>query len=202
MDKSLPGCGCKIINTEGYVWFEIGNFKRAWAVKERMRVIAVSANETNEFYFQLNSCGCQNLAALTLEPGDNIGPICSNALANDLPSIIIAEGTASIDLTATIDDSISGNTNIKAAEYYINSEPGMNAGISIPPGDEAFDEPKEEVKVIVNTSSWEKGTYVIYLRGKDAAENWGSADLVYVSVQSEKEGGDGGGGGGCFIDNF
>lgn len=184
LNKSSVGCGYGIW-MDGWLWFEAGNFLSPWSIDEGLRVIVINnfLQETGVIDLKLDSSGNQLLSDLKLNPGDNVGPIASNALADGLSPLTIPEGTASIDLTATIDDSITGNSNIQGAEYYIDSEPGLGSGTAMDVSDGFFDSPKENVEALVDTHSWTEGsTHTIYVRGKDVAGNWGPPHMVVVSV--------------------
>jgi len=121
--------------------------------------------------------------------GDNVGPVAYNAMFDGNNPAFIPEGKSSIILTATIDEYISGNNNIKAAEYFIDTDPGPGFGIGMSPSDGLFDDPQEEVKTLVNTSFWKQGaTHTIYVRGQDIAGNWGTAHSVVVSITQKIKG--------------
>ncbi len=110
---------------------------------------------------------------------DSTGPVTSNVLisAND-----IAFGTASIDLTARIDDSASGQNNITAAEFFIDTQGADGAGTAMTASDGTFNAQLENVQATVNTSALTVGTHTLFVHGKDAQNNWGAAQSITFTV--------------------
>lgn len=185
LDKSSVGSGYDLFFFDGWLWFEAGNFITPWSINENVRLILVDTllYETGTIDLVLNSSGNQLLPDLYLIRGDNVGPIVSNAMVDNSIYAFIPEGTGNITLTAIVDDSISGNSNIQNAEYFVDTDPGWGSGISMNPSDGLFDSPQEGVSASVNTSSWTEGsTHTIYVRGKDVAGNWGTTHMVSVEV--------------------
>lgn len=193
LDKSSVGCGYDIF-FDGWLWFEAGNFITPWSNNETLRIIAIDnlSKETGALDISLNTLGNQLLSDINLKYGDNIGPIASDSMANGASSASIPEGTSSITVTATIDDSICGNNNIQKAEYFVDTDPGLGSGTIMNPKDGFFNSPQEEVAASVNTSTWTQGsTHTIYVRGQDVYGNWGTTHAVIVSVtKPEKNKGD------------
>ena len=110
---------------------------------------------------------------------DSTGPAVSNL---QVTSTDIPVGTASIVLTASIDDSASGKNNIKAAEYFINTQGADGAGTAMSAADGAFNSMTENVTATINTSAWTVGTYTIYVHGQDSENNWGTIATKTVTV--------------------
>lgn len=184
LDKYSVGSGYDLF-FDGWLWFEAGNFITPWAINENVRLIVVDnlLYETGVIDLALNSSGKQLLSDLYLGPGDNVGPIASNALVDNNSPASIPEGTPTITLTASIDDSISGNNSIQGAEYFIDTDPGLGLGNAMWAKDTIFNSPFEEVTANVDTSSWTEGsTHTIYVRGQDSDGNWGTTHIVVVSV--------------------
>jgi hypothetical protein len=98
-------------------------------------------------------------------PGDGAGPVVSAAaVANDV-------------LTATADDGNGhGGSTIKAVEYYLDDLQGTPVAVDAKDG--AFDEVFEDVRASAAVGS---GDHVLYVRGRDAADNWGPFTSVLVS---------------------
>ncbi len=186
LDKSTVGCGYDVFLNDGWLWFESGNYLTPWSINENLRIIAVydiQPIETGVIDLVLNSSGSQLLSDLRLSSGDHVGPVASNSMADGANPASIPQGTASITLTATIDDSLSGNSNTQGAEYFIDTDPGMGLGTMMDPEDGSFNSSQEGVTAFINTSSWTEGsTHSIYVRGKDSANNWGTIHMVAVSV--------------------
>jgi hypothetical protein len=189
LDKSTVGCGYDLVNN--WLWFEVGNFLAPWSIQEPVRVIVVNndAGETAKADIVLDASGNQYIGDLVLSAGDHVGPITSNAKVDGNSPASIPEGTASIVLTAKVDDAISGNNPIQGAEYYIDTDPGQGTGTTMSAKDNVFDTSQEEVTATVVTSSWNQGeTYTLYARGQDIDGNWGTSHKVVVSV-TESQGG-------------
>jgi len=102
---------------------------------------------------------------------------------------------APAQLTATIDDRRYSQANgaepsqvITAAEYYIDVPPWVTstAPISYPlaAADGLFDAPSEAVQALVTTSALAPGRHTLYVRGRDAAGNWGAITAVFLTVTS------------------
>ncbi len=97
--------------------------------------------------------------------GDTVGPVAS----------AVAFGAGA--LTATIDDSATGPSNIAAAEYFLDTvgAPGSGSAMTAVSG---FDSPTEAVTA---TFSVPAGQHILYARGQDAAGNWGVFSSVLVN---------------------
>ncbi len=186
LDRYSNGCGYGLDSySDGWLWFEAGNFITIWSVGESLRIIAVDpfSQETGVVDLVLDTSGSQHITDLYLSDGDNVGPITYNALVDGTVYAFIPEGTSSITLSATVDDSLSGNSNIQEAEYFIDTDPGYGFGTLVEPVDGLFDSPFEEVTASVDTSSWSEGSiHTIHVRGQDSAGNWGTAHLVSIEV--------------------
>ncbi len=109
---------------------------------------------------------------------DKTGPNTLNLNINPNPT----NGATTVTLTATIDDSTNGNSNIVAAEYFIDEIGGDGSGIPMEASDGMFNSPVEDVAANIDVSGWSAGSYTIYVHGKDAAENWGSISSVTLEV--------------------
>lgn len=193
LDKSSVGCGYDVF-LDGWLWVEAGNYDAPWAISENLRIIAIDnfSQETGVADLVLNSSGNQLLLDLNLKPGDNVGPRAYNAMVNGSSPASVPGGTASITLTATVDDSICGNNVIQAGEYFVDTDPGLGSGTAMAPEDGSFNSTQEKVTTSVNTYSWTEGsTHTLYVRGRDFSNNWGTTHKVAVSItKSEKIRGD------------
>ncbi len=100
---------------------------------------------------------------------------------------------APVQLTATLDDTRYNNENgteptqnIAAAEYYIDVPPWVTTTtpISYPlaAADGSFDEKVEPVVATVDTSSLPAGRHIIFIRGRDAAGNWGPVSATWLFI--------------------
>ena len=79
--------------------------------------------------------------------------------------------------------------NIAAGEYYVDVPPwGKNpSAIPLAAVDGVFDETEEDATASIDTTGWSPGRHIIFVRAKDAADNWGafSSALLFISEQSE-----------------
>ncbi|MHC4354874.1 MAG: hypothetical protein ACYS0H_19405, partial [Planctomycetota bacterium] len=104
---------------------------------------------------------------------DTEGPIASNVVAGPVPIDTIAT------LTATIDDSTTGNSNIASAEYgQGESEPAPGSPMTPVDG---FDSPTEDVTVDLGSFS-DPGVHKLWVRGTDAEGNTGEWVSTLLAV--------------------
>ena len=131
-------------------------------------------NETNAVDVVLSGSGAQLLSDLHLQSRDHVGPRTYGTLANGSNPASIPLGTNTFTLTATVDDSIAGDSVLESAEYFLDNDPGPGFGIVMQAKDGFFDSAQEDVIVAVDSSLWtEDSSHTIYVRGKDAAGNGG-----------------------------
>jgi len=184
--KTSVGCGYTINSLlDGWFWTEAGNFVTPWVIDENVRIVFSNSdlNESGYIDFVFDGTGKQLIPDLILAPGDNVGPITSNAMVDSSSSAFIPEGTNSIFLTAVLDDTYSGNSHIQVGEYFIDTDTGSGLGTAVEPVDGLYDGPYEEVRASVPTSSWTEGSiHILYVRGKDTAGNWGTTHSVSIAV--------------------
>jgi hypothetical protein len=186
LGKTAVGCGYDLESMmSGWVWFEAGNFASPWAINDEMRIIVVDPllHETGFVDLVLDNAGYQQVSDIHLASGDVIGPVVSNTLVNGTSHAFIPRGTRNVLLTATIDDAISGDSVISRGEYFIDTDPGVGNGTMLNAGDGLFDSPREEVKALIDTSSWAEGSiHLVSVRGKDTAGQWGTKQNAAVEV--------------------
>jgi len=84
-------------------------------------------------------------------------------------------GADSVTLTADIDDSTTGNSDIAEAEYFIDTVGANGTGTSMNPSDGAFTSD-------IDVSGWAAGSYILYIHGNDSAGNWGATEQVGLEV--------------------
>ncbi|HSJ58231.1 MAG TPA: M14 family zinc carboxypeptidase [Anaerolineae bacterium] len=98
-----------------------------------------------------------------------------------------------VALTAVVDDTrYSANNgtepsqNVSAAEYYIDVPPWVTTTTPIAypmtAVDGAFNETIEDVEATLDTSALGMGRHIIYVRGQDAAGNWGAVSAAFLYV--------------------
>lgn len=104
---------------------------------------------------------------------DDEGPITSDVVAPPNP---VAVG-GSVTLTANVDDSTTGGSNIASAEYRLDS----GAWTQMTASDSSFDSPTEDVTTSF-TAPPEAGIYNLCVRGTDAALNIGAEECIFLVV--------------------
>jgi carboxypeptidase T len=96
-----------------------------------------------------------------------------------------------VGIAATIDDTrysdlngVEPNQTVVAAEYYIDVPPWLTdaspVSIGMNPADGAFDSPVEAVTAMVALASLSKGRHTLFVRGQDAAGNWGAVSAAFL----------------------
>jgi murein tripeptide amidase MpaA len=95
-------------------------------------------------------------------------------------------------LTASINDTRFNNSNgaepaqaIAAAEYYLDTPPWQAGAVAYPMAavDGNFNSTVEAVTATINTNALTTGRHIIFVRGKDAANNWGAFSAVFLNVE-------------------
>jgi len=109
---------------------------------------------------------------------DNTGPTTRYVDVSPNPT----RGSASVTLTASIDDLSTGFSNVIAAEYFIDSIGENGTGISMVASDGKFDSISEEAKAVIDVSSWLLGVHTIYVHGKDEYGLWGAFNSAELNV--------------------
>jgi len=109
---------------------------------------------------------------------DNIGPITRDLTVSPNPT----QGASSVTLSAWIDDTTTGLSNINASEYFIAPPSQNGAGRPIPASDGSFNSPVEKVETQIDISGWAQGSHIIYVHGQDKAGNWGGFSNITVTV--------------------
>lgn len=111
---------------------------------------------------------------------DTTGPVTSGAGASPDPT----NSAASVTLTATVDDSTTGGSNIAGAEYFIDVLGANGTGTAMGAADASFNSASEGVIASVNVSALSLGTHNLFVQGRDSAGNWGGADVVAFTVSA------------------
>lgn len=104
---------------------------------------------------------------------------------------------APLTVNATTDDTRYNNSHgmeptqtIAAAEVYVDTPPWSPGATPIPlaAADGTFDEKVEGVTGTVSTLGWLPGRHTLFVRGRDAANNWGPVSAVFINAGTELEG--------------
>jgi len=117
-------------------------------------------------------------------------PAGPDALGVQASPQVVVPGTP-LALAATIDDTRYENQNgaepvqpVTAAEYYLDLPPWDPQAVAVPmgAGDGAFGETIEPVEATLDTASIGGGRHIVFVRGRDAAGNWGAVSAVFFDV--------------------
>ncbi len=98
-----------------------------------------------------------------------------------------------VDITAVIDDTRYNNSqgtepsqNIMAAEYYIDTPPWVTTTLPVAwpmtAVDGNFNNPLEGVTATLDTSGLDEGQHILFVRGQDAAGNWGAVSAAFLEL--------------------
>lgn len=102
-------------------------------------------------------------------PGqDTTGPTVTSLSLSPNPT----NGAVDVAVSATLDDVATGNSNISAAEFYIDSTASAATAMT-----GAFGSPTASVAGTITTATLatlSSGNHTIYVRGQDSAGNWGT----------------------------
>jgi hypothetical protein len=107
-----------------------------------------------------------------------MAPVTSNTSTTPDPS----NCAPNITLTATVDDSTTGNSNIQAAEYFIDTIGADGTGTPMAAQDGTFDSPTENVTATVPVGGLSAGPHTVYVHGQDATGHWGTTDSYVLTV--------------------
>lgn len=104
------------------------------------------------------------------------GPDTLNLIANN--------GGATINVTATINDSQNGGQPIAQAVYYIDTPPwagGTQTG-NLNPTDGNFNSSSEAVNASISTAGLSDGQHILFVQGQDNQGNWGPFTAQFFTV--------------------
>ena len=105
-------------------------------------------------------------------------PVTSNTSATPNPT----NCAPNVTLTATVDDSTTGNSNIQAAEYFIDTIGADGTGTPMAAQDGAFDSPTENAIAVIDVTELSLGLHTLYCHAQDTAGNWGGVQPVSFIV--------------------
>ncbi|MCL7475970.1 MAG: cytochrome c3 family protein [ANME-2 cluster archaeon] len=75
---------------------------------------------------------------------------------------------------------------IRNMEYFIGEVGQSGTGIRVRPNDDVFDEQVEDGTFTIETTGWERGTYVIYVHAMERDNDWGPVQAVMFSIEPEQ----------------
>jgi hypothetical protein len=109
-------------------------------------------------------------------------PEIENVLVDGSPSVTysICSLPSSVVLTATVNDTNTGNSNVSGANYTIGAQtwPGMDMFAA----DGAFDNPIEDVNITIDITGWSVSTYDFYVYGRDASQNNNTTSVEFATL--------------------
>ena len=111
--------------------------------------------------------------------GDTTGPATNGIALSPNP----ANGSVDVAVTASVSDLGLGDSNITAAEFYIDSTAGTGTAMSA--SDLAFDSQTEDVEGTISVATLaglSSGNHTIYVRGQDSAGNWGGFNFAVLNL--------------------
>jgi len=121
--------------------------------------------------------GIVDMGAYELPSSDGEGPVTSNVVAEPTPINVDAL------VTATVDDSTTGESNIQLAEYSIDGSDWYSMHAS----DDSYDEVAEDVFGIISAFST-AGVHEVCVRGRDTVPNNGVPECTLLAIY-DPEGG-------------
>ncbi len=114
---------------------------------------------------------------------DKDGPAISGLMAQPNPT----NGATGVKLSATATDPANPGgadaSNIVAAEWFVGADPGLGMGTAMSAIDGAFDSPSEALVTVINIAGWPPGEYLISVRARDEAGNWGAVSTVILNAR-------------------
>jgi hypothetical protein len=106
--------------------------------------------------------------------GDLIGPVTTGVALN--PAVAVSGNT---NLTASISDAATGNSNVTAAEYFIDVVGAAGAGTGMAG---SFGSPVATANATIAVGSLATGNHTVYVRGRDSANNWGAVGSATLLI--------------------
>lgn len=110
--------------------------------------------------------------------GDVTGPLVTALDVGPNPT----EGAPLANITGTISDETTGMSNVYAAEYFLDTDPGEGSGTPLSASDGSLDSVIEDVQYSVDTQFVSEGLHMLYVRGMDSAGNWGPTSNVVLNL--------------------
>ncbi|HJW91840.1 MAG TPA: multicopper oxidase domain-containing protein [Anaerolineales bacterium] len=133
---------------------------------------------------------------------DKSGPVTSNVNAFPNPNngtLGVNPITPSVRVNAQLNDPLAKdladpnvvevNSSIKMAEGFIDTVGAQGTGFAFTPNDGAFNSPSELAYAFIPLSqinALSAGSHTIYVRGKDAAGNWGATASTVLVIDKTK----------------
>jgi hypothetical protein len=112
---------------------------------------------------------------------DKTGPDTVGLILTPNPT----NGATGVSISAGATDPVNPGappSNIVAGEWFVGTDPGPGLGTPLAAADGAFNQPTERLVGSINVSRWAQGSYIISVRAKDAASNWGPVTTATLFV--------------------
>ncbi|MBN1978932.1 MAG: hypothetical protein JW918_16150, partial [Anaerolineae bacterium] len=124
--------------------------------------------------------GAVGSAIMTIDRGttDGTGPDITSMTVSPNPT----GGAMWATLTGNASDPLA-LSNVAAAEYYVDVDPGQGNGVAVQAQDGAYNSPVEALTARVQIGLWANGTYQVYMRARDSVGNWGPDVSITLEVQ-------------------
>jgi hypothetical protein len=122
----------------------------------------------------------------TFAPHAVSGSDTAGPLIRELRFSYIRGTMGSVTLRAVVDDRATGGSNIVAAEYFLDSVGAPGTGKPLSASDGSFSSMTEAVRATVKVSGLSSGRHTIYVRGRDAAVNWGGASRLSFQISTTR----------------
>jgi hypothetical protein len=123
----------------------------------------------------------------------------------DARNVAVTPGSVSagqpVTVSATLDDTRYNNANatpanppeptqnVNAGEVYLDLPPWSPGAVPVAlvPSDGSFNSGVEGAQQTLSTTGWPLGRHTLFVRGRDAAGNWGPVSAVFVDVPTPVE---------------
>ena len=114
---------------------------------------------------------------------DTVGPLTLDPAS--VPALVNLSRANAMRIAANVNDMSTGNSTITAAEFFFDTLGAPGTGRTLVASDGAFDSPTEGVQTLAGVDpGWTSPScHVVYIRGQDAAGNWGSASQTGVCIE-------------------
>ncbi|MBC7442048.1 MAG: S8 family serine peptidase [Ramlibacter sp.] len=114
--------------------------------------------------------------------GDLTGPATTSTILTPTP----ADGRSDVNLHATGDDTLTGGSNIAAAEFFTDTVGVDGAGAAMSVGPAAPTAGLDAMIPAATVNALANGSHTIYVHAKDAAGNWGSTATTTLMIDKTK----------------
>ena len=141
-----------------------------------MTTLATTPSTTYTFTNVTSNHSISATFAADVATTDSVGPV-SNKL-KITPKITKRNNPIEVTLTALVNDSATGGSNVTGAEYWIDS----GEHVSMTASDGAFSSPTEQAVATISLAGLAPGRHILYVRGQHSANNWGPSARIGFRV--------------------